>query len=120
MADPAAPKTAKYTAKTAKPSPRNGNRLPLGAHPGNTGGKKGRSGRKPDAFKDFVRAEIRDNPASRLALIAASKDATGRNFTSAWKVATDYDDEKPAEKQQIVGPLDVRVTIRREGKRTTP
>jgi hypothetical protein len=33
--------------KTAKPSPRSGVRLPLGAHPGNTGGKKGRSGRRP-------------------------------------------------------------------------
>ena len=36
----------KETAKLAPPSPRNGNRLPMGAHPKNTGGKKGRSGPK--------------------------------------------------------------------------
>jgi hypothetical protein len=29
--------------------------LPVGAHPGNTGGKKGRSGRPPDAFRDLCR-----------------------------------------------------------------
>ncbi len=37
--------------RRAKPSPRNGNRLPVGAHRANTGGKKGRSGRIPNATR---------------------------------------------------------------------
>ncbi len=37
--------------RRAKPSPRNGNRLPIGAHRANTGGKKGRSGRIPNATR---------------------------------------------------------------------
>ena len=37
--------------RRAKPSPRNGNRLPIGAHRANTGGKKGRSGRIPNAIR---------------------------------------------------------------------
>jgi len=40
-------------------SPLNGARSPTGAHPGNTGGKAGRSGRKPDEFKEEL-AAIRD------------------------------------------------------------
>lgn len=63
MADNRARKTAKKTAtgagKLARPSPRNGVQLPVGAHPGNTGGKAGRSGRKPDAFREAL-ADIRD------------------------------------------------------------
>jgi len=49
--------------KTAKPSGRNGNRLPLGNHAGNTGGKKGRSGRKPWAFRDEMRRALEDGKA---------------------------------------------------------
>lgn len=51
--------------KLAPPSPRNGYRLPLGAHPKNTGGKKGRSGRKPDAFKRALE-EVRDAKGLRV------------------------------------------------------
>ena len=113
------PSPAKTATKTARPSPKNGNRLPLGAHPGNTGGKKGRSGRKPDAFKDFLKAEIRDHPDSRQALVDASRTPGNGAFTSAWKIATDYDDTKPAEKAQITGKLEIRVVIAREGRRVT-
>lgn len=55
-------KSAKKSAKSvrlAPPSPRSGVRLPVGAHPGNTGGKKGRSGRLPDEFREKL-AKIRD------------------------------------------------------------
>jgi hypothetical protein len=54
-------KAGKPRSKTAlAPAPRHGGaRLPLGAHPGNTGGKPGRSGRKPDEFKELL-AGIRD------------------------------------------------------------
>ncbi len=58
-------KTAKKTAgKTAgrrsAPSPLTGATLPLGAHPGNTGGKKGRSGRLPSIVRDFAREAFAD------------------------------------------------------------
>lgn len=45
----AAPKPSKTARKTPPRTARapNGSEIPLGAHPGNTGGKKGRSGRKP-------------------------------------------------------------------------
>jgi hypothetical protein len=45
--------------KTAK-SPKGGAELPLGAHPGNTGGKKGRSGRKPAAWKEACEKALQD------------------------------------------------------------
>ena len=35
-------------------SPKSGATIPTGAHPGNTGGKKGRSGRRPYAFALFA------------------------------------------------------------------
>jgi hypothetical protein len=40
-------------------SPLNGATCPTGAHPGNTGGKVGRSGRKPDEFREVL-AAVRD------------------------------------------------------------
>jgi hypothetical protein len=51
-------KTASKTAFAPAP-PQGGARLPLGAHPGNTGGKPGRSGRPPDEFREAL-ALIRD------------------------------------------------------------
>lgn len=104
--------------KFAKPSGRNGNTLPVGAHPGNTGGKKGRSGRKPNAFKNFL-AELRADPLARVAFETAARDSGNRNFAAAWKLMADYDDEKPAEKRQIVGPIEVRVRVIKEGRRVT-
>lgn len=94
---PAGDKTAE---KYAKPSGRNGNRLPLGAHPGNTGGKKGRSGRKPNEFKDFL-AKARQNPKVQKALLTALKDPESRGFSSALKVLTDYDEQKPGQKVDV-------------------
>ncbi len=109
---------AKTANKTARPSPRNGNVLPVGAHPGNTGGKKGRSGRKPEAFKDFL-SRLRQNPKLHLALERAAEDETCAGFKSALKVLTDYDDDKPAEKKQISGALEVTVRVAKEGRRVT-
>jgi hypothetical protein len=44
----------KTAAKTAT-SPISGGVIPLGAHPGNTGGKKGRSGRLPSKVREACR-----------------------------------------------------------------
>jgi len=104
--------------KFAKPSPRSGYALPVGAHPGNTGGKKGRSGRKPGPFKAML-AKLRQSPELAASLEAAIADHESRAFPAALKVITDYDDDKPAEKHAIVGPVVVHVRITREGRRVT-
>lgn len=39
-------------------SPINGALMPLGAHPGNTGGKKGRSGRPPSVIRERCRGSF--------------------------------------------------------------
>lgn len=62
-------KTAK---KTAPPSPRSGVSLPLGNHPGNTGGKPGRSGRKPSDFIQWCQ-DVTDNPTVRDVQLARAK-----------------------------------------------
>jgi hypothetical protein len=102
----------------ANPSPRSGVSLPLGNHPNNTGGKTGRSGGIPNAFKAFVRS-IRDDPKARQALVDAAQDPNSRNFGIAWKIATDYDDEKPAQKKELSGRVEMTVRIVREGQRPT-
>ena len=62
------PKTATKTAKVAV-SPINGAEIPLGAHPGNTGGKKGRSGRPPSELRRLMREGAADR-LPRLMMIA--------------------------------------------------
>ena len=60
-------KTGKKTGKRTMVSPRSGAEVPTGNHSGNTGGKKGRSGRKPAAYKQFLRDTL-DSPEAREAL----------------------------------------------------
>ncbi len=87
-------------------------------NPGNSGGKPGRSGRIPAPFKTFL-AKLRSDPEFHDALEKASRDPESRGFNAALKLMSDYDDEKPAEKRQIVGPVEVHVKFAREGRRTT-
>ncbi len=68
------------------------------------GGKKGNRGGHggtPKAFKDFMRDEIRNGFKSRHALVQASQDPESKGFGLAWKLAADYDDEKPAQRTDI-------------------
>ena len=59
--------------------------MPLGAHPKNTGGKKGRSGRKPDAFKAFCQNVLGD------AKVRAAARKIARNPDHpAWKGAVEW------------------------------
>ena len=73
-------KTANKTASSeqrSRPSPRSGQTLPLGNHPGNTGGKKGRSGRPPSPIRDACRQSF-DKRIQKLEHIiddAKSRDA---------------------------------------------
>lgn len=88
--------STKTAAKTAV-SPKTGAVIPLGAHPGNTGGKKGRSGRRPDNLKAFLKS-LRSNEDALEALKKAACDPESRGFAIAWKAAMAYDEEKPAER----------------------
>ena len=66
-ADPAA---GGVSTAMARPSPLSGVSLPLGAHPGNTGGKAGRSGRPANE----IRAMMRDALGERMPVYAAIID----------------------------------------------
>lgn len=88
----------KTAGKTGKPSPLTGYALPVGAHPGNTGGKKGRSGRPPQPFKKFL-AELRQNPRVQGELARTLKDRNAKHYAAALRVLVDYDDELPANAQ---------------------
>lgn len=104
-------------AKSAAKSPElkaqpHGGALLAGGLPGNKGG----TGRPPNVFKTFL-ARLRQDPDFQDALEKAAKDPTGRGFGAALKVVTDYDDDKPAEKKQIGGAIELRVKIEREGRR---
>lgn len=99
-------------------SPVNGNRLLTGAHPKNTGGKKGRSGRRPKSFTAFMRS-LREHPDVQQAILDAARDPMSKGFAAVLRQMAEYDDEKPAERQEIVGPVEVRVRFVDEAKRTT-
>ncbi len=91
-------KTANKTASSeqrSRPSPRSGQTLPLGNHPGNTGGKRGRSGRPPSPIRircqgSFaervpVLEEIIDDPKSRAADRIRAMDLLGKYGLGALK-----------------------------------
>jgi hypothetical protein len=82
------------------------------------GGTNPGAGRPPGKFKDFL-AELRRDPEFQDAVRQAAKDPNSRGFGNALKLLAEYDDEKPAEKRQIVGPVEVHVKIAREGRRVT-
>lgn len=100
--------TKKTAARTAK-SPRNGAEIPLGAHPGNTGGKKGRSGRKPDAFKALC-ADLADR-AARAALAQKILETPDHPaWLGAWRFVAEQAYGKPT--QPVSANVDGSVTVR--------
>jgi hypothetical protein len=72
-----------------------GGKIRTGGNPGNSGGKKGRSGRPPMRFKSFL-AEMRQDPLVHAELQETLRDRESRHYPAALKVLTDYDDELPA------------------------
>lgn len=96
----------------APPSPNGGARLPLGAHPGNTGGKKGRSGRPPNAFKAFCR-ELASSPEYQEAIKRAATDDKHDNFAAAAKLVASLAVPKASKKTKHSGSVTVRVVRQR-------
>lgn len=91
-----------------------GGALLAGGKPGNRGG----TGRPPKKFLAFMRS-LRESPDVQKAIKTAARDPESRGFAAVLKQMSEYDDEKPAEKHAIVGPLEVRVRIVAEGKKVT-
>jgi len=87
------------------PPPRPGLKgLPLGAHPWNTGGKKGRSGRKPDGFKEMCRLlASSDLVWQSVQLILLNHNHP--HFVGALKWASENGYGKPAQKFEVKGKM---------------
>jgi len=98
---------AKTATKTAKPSPRSGVALPLGAHPGNTGGKKGRSGRKSRDFLQRCLEATEDDPLWQ----AAKK----KSAFSTLEMAASYTYGKPTKSVEHSGKVKVEVSFDDDG-----
>jgi hypothetical protein len=96
----------KTPTKTGRPSPRSGVALPLGAHPKNTGGKKGRSGRKS---KKFLALCLTASEDPYLWQASAKKHPLGLLDLSA-----SYAHGKPTASVAIEGELVIRIV--RESK----
>jgi len=81
-------------------SPRSGAEIPTGNHPGNTGGKKGRSGRKPNKIKALCRKIVDDRKlVSVLGTIAADDEEKARDRIAAITKLIEYGYGKP---EQVV------------------
>ena len=76
------------------------------------------TGRAPKGFAAFL-TELRNDEAVQDAIRAAATDPTSKGFAPVLRALTDYDNDKPAEKRQVVGPVEVKVRIVREGRRIT-
>ncbi len=106
-------KTGNKTGSGTMRSPRSGSEIPTGAHPGNTGGKKGRSGRKPEAFKAMCQAlasskEVRANAAKIL------RNADHPLFIGALKWASENGYGRPAQTVDVTSggvPLNALLVV---------
>lgn len=101
--------------KTVK-SPKTGAELPVGAHPWNTGGKKGRSGRKPDEFRAHMR-ELTSRPEVVAYLNRCLDGKEGPNaFHAAYKYATEQAHGKAEQRTKISGDPEqpLKVVVERE------
>jgi hypothetical protein len=105
--------TQKTAGKTATPSPLTGKALPVGAHPGNTGGKKGRSGRKPDEFKAFMRSLVSHEDASS-ALHSVLVNPKHPHWVQAFKMAAEFGYGRASQPLEHTGegggPISVSIT----------
>lgn len=92
----------------------NGAVLPVGAHPGNTGGKKGRSGRKPDEFKAMMQRLVSSEDRIKQ-LRKVLNNANHPHFLAAYKMAAEFGYGKATQSMEHSGkdgaPIDVQVSV---------
>lgn len=96
--------SAAKTARKYATSPVNGAQIPLGNHPGNTGGKPGRSGRKPDAFRELCR-QLASGETTIQQVEAILQDRNHPAFLGAVKWATEHGYGKPTEHVEHSGSV---------------
>ena len=101
------PKTAEKTAV----SPLNGSRIPLGAHVGNTGGKKGRSGRRPEWLREFC-DDLLASPKCKAQVKAILADKDHPAFATMWKAVAERAHGKAH--QNVTHGGKIQVNVRRE------
>jgi len=101
----------------SRPS-RNGRRVPVGNHPWNTGGKKGRSGGISYQLGELL-AELRGSEDLRETLMRILKDPKSRNLPPLLKLMAQYDPDRPAERKETQGTHEIVVRFEREGRRIT-
>jgi hypothetical protein len=83
----------------------------LGAHEGNTGGKKGRSGRRPDWLKEFC-DDLLASPASKRQVKEILSDKNHPAFATMWKAVAERAHGKADQNVNLSGK--VQVNVRRE------
>ncbi len=88
-------------------SPKGGGKLVPG-NPGNRGGAKGRSGRKPDIYRDLCR-ELVESPAAQKSVRKILGDARHPHFATIYKHLAEYAHGKP---EQPIGGGREPITIR--------
>lgn len=106
----------KTAVKTAPPSPLTGHRLPVGAHPGNTGGKKGRSGRRPDWLREFCDSLLA-SPKCKAQVKAVLSDKDHPAFATMWKAVGERAHGKPEQPIKLsVNPVEDFLLKRRAAR----
>ena len=99
-------------------SPKSGAEVPTGAHPKNTGGKPGRSGRPPQILIDFCRNLVADE-AVQAQVSTILRNGDHPHFVALWKAVADRAYGKPTASVELSGPDGSPLPIRiwRFGKR---
>jgi hypothetical protein len=78
-----------------------------GGNPGNSGGKKGRSGRRPDWIKTFC-DDLLASPASKRQVKEILADKNHPAFATMWKAVCDRAHGKPDQTLQHSGTIVIR------------
>ena len=92
---------AKTAKKTAKPSPRSGVALPVGNHLGNTGGKKGRSGRKAFEITEAARVIFEEHKLLDAAANIAVTSERDSDRLAAMRFIASYAFGQPHEQVDV-------------------
>lgn len=90
----------------APPPPQGGASLPLGAHPGNTGGKAGRSGRPGKEWGAFCLSALR-REVTQKEIERRLGDSKAREYAALVKVVAAYGVGEPPKKVRLTGLLAV-------------
>lgn len=103
--------------------PKRASSTSFGAESGNRQGRgpargSPNAGPRTKSFKLFL-ASLRTSATTQAAIKTALSDPESKGFNAALRVLSEYDEDKPAEKREMSGKLEVSVRMSREGSRRT-